>query len=193
MLTSQKNSFPRKPQNHEIQDTSSELLIFLRQKKPWEESRYYVFARGWPGIGEYIGDEESLVSFPFSLVDSMRKRVVGYRRLSTRTLVSWLERRDRDRGLDRTTGWMGWDGKKATDRRTDGRAGGDGCAGCAMELGFYQARCPTSYGPVRRVHTYVSMAIAPMGQLVFRIRCTGRGTTKKRITLANCRRGAAAI
>lgn len=28
-LTSQKNSLPRRPQNHEIQDTSSELLIFL--------------------------------------------------------------------------------------------------------------------------------------------------------------------
>jgi len=39
-LTSQKNSFPRKPQNHEIQDTSSELLIFLRQKKPRGEFRY---------------------------------------------------------------------------------------------------------------------------------------------------------
>ncbi len=29
-LTSQKNSFPRNPQNQEIQDTSSELLIFLQ-------------------------------------------------------------------------------------------------------------------------------------------------------------------
>lgn len=116
-----------------------------------------------------------------------------YRRLSTRTLVSWLERRDHDRGLDRATG-MGWDGTGRTGNgRTDGRAGGDGCAGCAMELGFYQARCPTSYGPVRRVHTYVSMAIAPMGQSVFRIRCTGRGTTQRRITPANCRRGTAAI
>lgn len=29
LFTSQKNSFPRSPQNHEIQETSSELLIFL--------------------------------------------------------------------------------------------------------------------------------------------------------------------
>lgn len=28
MFTSQKNSFPRSPQNHEIHDTSSELLMF---------------------------------------------------------------------------------------------------------------------------------------------------------------------
>lgn len=54
-LTSQKNSFPRKPQNHEIQDTSSELLIFLRQKKPVErQSRYYVFRAERPSLfGEY--------------------------------------------------------------------------------------------------------------------------------------------
>jgi len=30
VLTSQKNSFPRRPQNQEIHDTSSELLIFLK-------------------------------------------------------------------------------------------------------------------------------------------------------------------
>jgi len=30
LLTSQKNSFPRRPQNQEIHDTSSELLIFLK-------------------------------------------------------------------------------------------------------------------------------------------------------------------
>lgn len=32
LFTSQKNSFPLKPQNHEIHDTSSELLIFLKNK-----------------------------------------------------------------------------------------------------------------------------------------------------------------
>jgi hypothetical protein len=31
MFTSQKNSFPRSPQNHEIHDTSSELLIFVQE------------------------------------------------------------------------------------------------------------------------------------------------------------------
>lgn len=190
VLTSQKNSFPRKPQNHEIQDTSSELLIFLRQKKPWGESRYYVFTREWPGIGEYIGDEESLVSFPFSLVDSMRKRVVGYRRLSTRTLVSWLERRDRDRGLDRATGWMGWDGKQRTDGRTDGRRRLRGaCNGARLLPGKMPDKLRTR--PARshlRFHGNCSY-----GSIGFRIRCTGRGTTKKRITLANCRRGAASI
>jgi hypothetical protein len=32
-ITSQKNSFPRRPQNQEIHETSSELLIFLRIRK----------------------------------------------------------------------------------------------------------------------------------------------------------------
>jgi len=31
MLTSQKYSFPRKPQNQDIHETSSELLIFVDQ------------------------------------------------------------------------------------------------------------------------------------------------------------------
>ena len=32
-LTSQKNSFPRSPQNQDIHDTSSELLMFLTSEK----------------------------------------------------------------------------------------------------------------------------------------------------------------
>lgn len=36
-LTSQKNSLPRSPQNQEIQDTSSELLIFMSAEKEERE------------------------------------------------------------------------------------------------------------------------------------------------------------
>lgn len=39
-LTSQKNSFPLSPQNHDIQDTSSELLILLTNQHSRSEPIY---------------------------------------------------------------------------------------------------------------------------------------------------------
>ena len=59
-LTSQKNSLPRKPQNHEIQDTSSELLIlffFIFIIYP-SLKRDKVLVISWPG--DQFWDEEVL-------------------------------------------------------------------------------------------------------------------------------------
>jgi len=41
-FTSQKYSFPRKPQNHEIHETSSELLIFIIQPNKLNKHSYRV-------------------------------------------------------------------------------------------------------------------------------------------------------
>ena len=48
ILTSQKNSFPLRPQNQEIQDTSSELLIFQpAERKNINSETYFAYKRNF--------------------------------------------------------------------------------------------------------------------------------------------------
>lgn len=62
---------------------------------------------------------------------------------------------------------MGREGSnKRTDRRTDGRAE-TAARGVQWSSAFNRQNARQVTDPSQRVHTYVSMAIAPMGQLVF--------------------------